>query len=76
MNMNEMTLNQKQAVMKTIQVLNNFIQKRRHSTLMDNTRLRIMTVAGEEIEIYTAAEAEKCKDRMFQMLELERLYSK
>lgn len=74
--MNEMSLEHKQALMKTIQVLTNFIHKRKYSTLADNIKLKIITPIGEEIDIYTAAEAEVYKSRMQSMLDLEKAYSK
>lgn len=74
--MDEMSLEHKQSVMKTIQVLTNFIHKRKYSTLADNVKIRVITPIGEEIDIYTAAEAEACKDRMQKILDLEKAYSK
>ena len=74
--MDEMSLEHKQALMKTIQVLTNFIHKRKYSTLADNIKLRIITPIGEEVDIYTAAEAELYKSRMQSILDLEKVYSK
>lgn len=74
--MDEMSLEHKQSVMKTIQVLTNFIHKRKYSTLADNVKIRVITPIGEEIDIYTAAEAEACKNRMQKILDLEKAYSK
>lgn len=75
-NMREMSLEHKQTFLKAMQVLNNFIQKRKHSDLMNSTRLRVVMPAGEEVEILTAADAQKCKDRIQAMLDMERLYSR
>ena len=74
--MQEMSLAHRQTFIKTIQVLTNFIQKRRYSKFADNIKLRIITPAGEEKEIFTAAEAEECKEQIQKVLDLERLYSK
>lgn len=74
--MDLMSLEHKQSFMKTIQILNAFIQKRRYSKLMNDTKLKIITPVGEEIDIYTAADAEACKERIQMMLDMERLYSR
>ena len=43
---------------------------------MNDTKLKIITPVGEEIDIYTAADAEACKERIQMMLDMERLYSR
>lgn len=73
--MDEMDLYSKQALMKTIALLNSFIQKRRYSNLADNVKLKIVTPVGEELEVLTAADAEKCRDTFQTMLDMERMMS-
>jgi hypothetical protein len=74
-NMDEMSLQHKQTMMKTIQRLNSFILKRKHSNLADDIKLVVTTPIGEEIEIYTAADAEDYKNRLEQILSMEKMYA-
>lgn len=75
-NSSSMSLNYRLAVLKTIQYLNAFILKRKYSTSMDGVKITVVTPLGEEIEIYTASEAQKCKERLERMLDMERTFSK
>ena len=75
-NMDEMSLQHKQIMMKTIQKLNSFIIKRRYSKLADDIKLVITTPIGEEVELYTAEDAEAYKDHLERILSMERMYSR
>lgn len=72
--MDAMPIEQKQSFMKTMQILENFIQKRTHTDLVDNLKLKVVNSVGEEIEILTAADAKKYKAYIQSRLDMERLY--
>lgn len=74
--MDEMSLQYKQVMMKTIQKLNSFIIKRKYSNLADDIKLVITTPIGEEVELYTVEDAESYKDHLERILSMERMYSR
>lgn len=76
LNGNHMSIDYKCSLLKTIQALNSFIIRRKYSSTANSSKLLISTPVGEEIEIYTAEEAEMYKQKLESILEFERLYSK
>lgn len=74
--MEDMSISDKETIMRTIQVLNSFIQKRKYSNLANDIKLVITTPIGEEFEILTAADAEACKLRMERILDMEKMLSR
>lgn len=74
--MNNMPLDHKQAIFKSIQVLNKFILEKKYSRRADNSCIRLINPAGEEIEILTIEDAENYKNLMETVLSMEKTFSR
>ena len=70
-----MSLEYRRVLLKIIDKLNVFIQKRKYCRTQDIIKLTFINPVGEEIEVCTVADAEDLKARLEQRLALEKLYS-